>query len=49
MTKLESGILNISHPIWPIDEKASSGRISVCIKPPKPPISALREAIGTTR
>lgn len=42
--KFEKIILYMSHPMWPIEEKASSGRISVCIIPPIPPIIALRAA-----
>jgi len=30
--------------MWPIDEKARRGRISVCISPPRPPTTAFNAA-----
>ena len=35
--------------MWPIEENASRGRICVCIRPPKPPTKAFKEArVGNT-
>ena len=47
--KFEKGTLNNNHPIWPIDENASNGRISVCINPPRPPTTAFKAAMAGIR
>jgi len=44
VVNIEKANLKISHPMWPIEEKARRGRISVCIRPPMPPIMAFRAA-----
>ena len=49
ITKFDIGIVKIIHPMWPIDENANKGRISVCIKPPKPPTRALSAAKGAIK
>lgn len=42
--KFENARLNKSQPMWPMEEKARRGRISVCIRPPMPPTRAFKAA-----
>ena len=49
ITSVDRGILNIIHPICPIEENANNGRISVCTSPPTPPTIALRAAKGAIK